>query len=166
MKKFFLPVATLVLLSTAHASQKIGVFVLGAQYERDLNASDSIRFGLGLPLAAVTNGGGALALSGDVAFLRHKGSSTNTIQPYYGAALGLATVLGSDQNVAVGGVVLYPNVLGGLNFNVTSTVSLFAEGSVGPQAIFAAVSDGTNRASGTQIGLGYGVRLGMNYTLR
>ncbi|GGR64865.1 hypothetical protein GCM10008959_28720 [Deinococcus seoulensis] len=166
MKKTLLSILALTTLSTAGASEKIGAYLLGVQYERDTNATDSVRFGLGLPLAGFFDGGGAVALSGDVSYLRHTAAETETVQPYYGAGLGLSAVLATGSGASVGGVGLYPNVLAGANFNVTDQVSLFAEGSVGPVVAFAYATDGQNSASGADVGLGYNVRLGVNYKFR
>lgn len=166
VKKILLSVLTLATLSTASAAEKVGAYLLGVQYQRDTNATDAVRFGLGVPLAGFFDGGGAVALSGDVSFLRHTAAATETVQPYYGAGLGLSAVLGAGSGASVGAAGLYPNVLAGANFNVTDQFSLFAEGSVGPVVAFAYATDGQNSASGADVGLGYGLRLGVNYKFR
>ncbi len=157
MKKVILATLCLTALSSAGASEKVGAYLFGVQYQRDTNATDALRFGLGLPFAGVFAGGGAVALSGDAAFLRHTAPATELVQPYYGGGLGLGTVFATSGGTTAGGVSLYPHVLGGANFNVTSQLSLFAEGSVGLDAWI---------GTGSAVTFGYGVRLGVNYTIR
>ncbi|MFC4640480.1 hypothetical protein [Deinococcus hohokamensis] len=166
MKKVLLSVLALSALSSASASERIGAYLLGLQYERDVNATDSVRYGVGLPVALGFGGGGVLALSGDVSYLRHVAPASQVVQPYFGGSLGLVGIFGTSEGTSAAGVVLFPNVLGGLNFNVSNSLSLFTEAGVGPRVIFAGASDGTSSAGGTDVSLGFGVRVGLNYTVR
>ncbi|GGS29329.1 hypothetical protein GCM10008961_21220 [Deinococcus knuensis] len=159
MKKTLLSILALTTLSTAGASEKIGAYLLGVQYERDTNATDSVRFGLGLPLAAAFDGGGFVTVSGDVSYLRHTSPDTESVQPYYGGTLGLFGLFATGGGNSAGALGVFPSVLGGANVNVTDQVSLFGELGVGPRVVF-----------GTGIGadwsFGVGARLGVNYKFR
>ena len=51
-------------------------------------------------------------------------------------------------------------------FNLADRLSLFTEASIGPRMAVVTATDGQASATQTQFGLGYGLRLGVNYTLR
>lgn len=159
VKKILLSVLTLATLSTASAAEKFGAYLLGVQYQRDTNATDAVRFGLGLPLAAAFNGGGFVTVSGDVSYLRHTAPETESVQPYYGGSLGLLGLFATSGGDSAGAVGVFPSVLGGANVNVTDQVGLFGELGVGPRVIF--VTGG-----GSDWTFGVGARLGVNYRLR
>lgn len=166
MRKFLLATTILATLSSASAAQKIGAYLFGVQFERDTTATDSTRLGLGLPIAMALDGGGLIGVSGDYSWLRHTAPASQSVQPYYGAGLGLSALFGGDGNVSALGFGVYPNVLGGLNFNLADRLSLFTEASIGPRMAVVTATDGQASATQTQFGLGYGLRLGVNYTLR
>ncbi|UQN07285.1 hypothetical protein [Deinococcus sp. QL22] len=145
--------------SHASAAEKIGFFFVGGQYERDINATDSYRVGVGLPLIGLFGSSGAIALSGDLSYLRHTAPlTTGAFQPYYGGGLGLGAALATNGSASAAAVSLYPNVLGGANYAFTDRWSAFAEASAGPRVILG--------GGGASIGLGFGIRLGANYKLR
>jgi len=151
--------AALSTISTASAAEKIGFFVLGGQYERDINTTDSYRVGLGLPLVGLFDSGGVIALSGDVSYLRHTTPLTaGAFQPYYGGGLGLVGIFATSSSASAAVLGLYPNVLGGVNYAFTDRWSSFAEASVGPRVL---LGSGANN-----FGIGFGLRFGVNYTLR
>lgn len=145
--------------SNASAAEKVGFFLVGGQYERDINATDSYRVGVGLPLVGLFGSGGVIALSGDVSYLRHTApATTGAFQPYYGGGLGLGAVFATTGNASAAVFSLYPNVLGGANYAFTDRWSAFAEASVGPRVL---VGSGASN-----FGVGFGIRLGANYNLR
>jgi hypothetical protein len=150
--------AALSTVSTASAAEKVGFFLVGGQYERDINTTDSYRVGVGLPLVGLF---GVFSVSGDVSYLRHTTPlTTGGFQPYYGGGLGLSGTVftGADISPYVG-LTLYPNVLGGANYAFTDQWSAFAEASAGPN-----ISIGNRYGSGIVFGLG--IRLGANYKFR
>lgn len=167
MRKFLLATTILATLSSASAAQKIGAYLFGVQFERDTTATDSTRLGLGLPLAVAVDGVSMIGVSGDYSWLRHTAPARQDVQPYYGFGLGLSAAFGGSGDVSVAAFSMYPNVLGGLNFNLDSRLSLFTELSVGPRVTTAYATDSQgNSASETRFERGYGLRLGVNYTLR
>lgn len=166
MKKIALSLLTLTALSSASAAERAGFFLLGAQYERDTNATDSFRVGLGLPIAGFFGGSGALALSGDVAWLRHTNSlrlDGTGVQPYYGGGLGLATVLATSESGSAAGLTVYPHLLGGANFGLNDRWALFAEASAGVNVY---AFGGTGTSTNTGLTPGFGLRLGASYRIR
>ena len=169
MKKVVLSLLALAAVSNASAAERVGFFLLGAQYERDTNATDSFRVGLGLPIAGLLGGTGGVAVARDAAWLRHTRPLTADgvgVQPYYGAGLGLGTAFTSNGTSTVGGFSAYPHVLGGANFGLNDRWALFAEASVGVNVY--AVGASTSYGSGSTGGLtpGFGLRLGTSYLLR
>ena len=151
--------AALSTISTASAAEKIGFFVLGGQYERDINATDSYRIGLGLPLVGLFDSGGVIALSGDVSYLRHTTPLTaGGFQPYYGGGLGLVGIFATSSSDFAPVLGLYPNVLGGVNYAFTDRWSSFCRGFGRPPHL---LGNGANN-----FGIGFGLRFGVNYKLR
>ena len=169
MKKVALSLLALTALSSASAAKRFGFYLLGAQYERDTNATDSFRFGLGLPIAGFTQGTGVLGVTGNVGWLRHTralnagGSGT---QPYYGVGLGLSTVRVSSSEASVGGLVAYPHLLGGANFGLNDRWALFAEASAGVNIYAASASNAYGSDSTSGVAPGIGLRLGASYRFR
>ena len=154
MKKTLLALTTLTLsASSALADTYIGGSIgsgLTVHYQSDLSAGSAIRYGLNLD--AVSFNFNTLSLGGTVDYLNDfSGQNLGGLSPYYGFGLGAGVSLGS-----VTGVSVYPHVLGGLSFNVTAPLSVFAELNAGPY-----ISIGTN----TDVGFGYGARIGLNYRL-
>ena len=169
MKKMALSLLALTALSSASAAERFGFYLLGAQYERDTNATDSFRVGLGLPVAGIVQGTGVLGVTGNVGWLRHtralNGDGTGT-QPYYGVGLGLSSALVSNSQASVSGLVVYPHVLGGANFGLNDRWALFAEASAGANiyALGASSVYGSDSTSG--VAPGFGLRLGASYRFR
>ena len=169
MKKVVLPLLVLTALSSASAAERVGFFLLGAQYERDTNATDAFRVGVGLPIAGFFGGSGALALSGDVAWMRHTRALNldgTGVQPYYGAGLGLSTIFAKTDSGSAAGLTLYPHALGGVNVGLNDRWALFAEGSVGPTIYALGASTATTSGSTSGVTAGLGVRLGATYRIR
>jgi hypothetical protein len=151
--------AALSAVSSASAAEKVGFFLVGGQYEKDINATDSYRVGVGLPLVGLFGSGGVIALSGDVSYLRHTApATTGAFQPYYGGGLGLGTVFATTGSSSAAVFSLSPNVLGGANYAFTDQWSAFAEASAGPTVVLG--------GGGASVGLGFGIRFGANYKLR
>ncbi|MGX9686252.1 hypothetical protein ACTQ9L_03805 [Deinococcus wulumuqiensis] len=169
MKKLTLSLLALTALSSASAAERFGFYLLGAQYERDTNATDSFRVGLGLPVAGVFEGTGVVGVTGNVGWLRHtrtlNGDGTG-VQPYYGAGLGLSTVFASNSQASVGGVVVYPHVLGGANFGLNDRWALFAEASAGVNVYAVGASSSYSSDSTSGVGPGFGLRVGASYRIR
>ena len=169
MKKFVLPLLALASLSTASAAERIGFFLLGGQYERDLNATDSFRVGLGLPLVGFVDGASGGYFSGDVAWLRHTrplNAAGRGTQPYYGGGLGLAGAFVSSGGESASGLTIYPHVLGGANFGLNDRWALFAEGSVGANIYTGGVRTSVGSGSTSGVTVGLGLRLGATYRIR
>ncbi|GAA5534652.1 hypothetical protein E5F05_18620 [Deinococcus metallilatus] len=155
MKKTLLGLLALTAVSSA-AADSVGGHIgttAGLHYQTDLTANSAVRYGLNLNALNLFRGG-SVGLGGEVAYLRNAGSQNfGGLNPYYGFGLGVGASVGSYT-----GVSAYPHVLGGLGYNVAGPVSIFVEGNVGPTI---AISNG-----GSGIGLGAGVRLGLNYQIR
>ena len=159
MKKLTL-LATLAFAATssAFADNYIGGSIgSGAtiHYQSDQSATSAVRYGLNLSFVGLSSNG--LTLGGGVDYLNDvSGQSFGGLNPYYGFGLDAAFGLGS-----VSSVVLYPHVLGGLSFDVSNPLSIFAEVNAGPAIGFA--TGGSSSATG--VSFGYGGRLGLNYRL-
>lgn len=154
MKKTFLGLLALGAVSSAGADSfggHIGT-TAGVHYQTDLTADSAVRYGLNLSATRLFRG--EFGVGGEVAYLRDAtGQDLGGLTPYYGFGLGVGAAVGSRI-----GVSAYPHVLGGLNYTVAGPFSVFVEGNVGPTIAVA--------TSGTGIGFGGGVRLGLNYELR
>ncbi len=159
--KLMLAATALTLTSTAAADQ-VGFFLVGAQYQQD----NGLRYGLGLPVVGLFQGGGVLGISGDVSYLLPLNGGSDSVSPYYGFGLGLGLAVATGGGSSATGVSLYPNALIGVNFNTASRFTPFVEGSVGPSIAFARASSSGSSASGAAVGIGFGLRLGVNYDLR
>ena len=169
MKKLALSLLALTALSSASAAERFGFFLLGAQYERDTNATDSFRVGLGLPVLGAFGGTGALGLSGDFAWLRHSralNADGTGVQPYYGAGLGLGAAVASNEAATAAMFVVYPHVLGGANFGLNDRWALFAEASAGVNVYAGGATTAYGNASTGGVGPGFGLRLGASYRFR
>lgn len=156
MKKALLGLLALSAVSTA-AADSVGGYVgtgAGVYYRQDLTTTSSVRYALNLNAVNLFRGG-SLGLGGDVAYLNaiQSGAALAGFNPYYGLGLGADVSLGSSNEVSV-----YPHVLAGLEYQVTTPVSVFVEGSVGP---YLGLADG-----GLNLGVGFGARVGVNYTFR
>ena len=155
MKKLLISLTTLALAaSTASASNYLGGSIgSGAtiHYQSDISANSAIRYGLNL--SAVGFDFNTLSIGGGVDYLSSfTGQNLGGLDPYYG--------LGLDAGVGIGaytGVTIYPHVLGGLKYNVSAPLSVFAELNAGPAITVANV--------GTNVSFGYGARIGLNYRL-
>ncbi|WP_425146637.1 hypothetical protein [Deinococcus sp.] len=160
MKKIFLGLTTLALAaaSTASAATYIGGSIgsgLTVHYQSDLDAASAVRYGLNLSFVGLSSSG--LTLGGGVDYLNSiSGQNYGGLSPYYGFGLDAGVGLGS-----VTSIVLYPHVLGGLKYNVSDPLSVFAEVNAGPAIGFATA--GGN--SGAGVSFGYGGRIGLNYRL-
>ncbi|WP_034386685.1 hypothetical protein [Deinococcus sp. YIM 77859] len=154
MKKTLLGLLALSAVSSA-AADAVGGYIgtdAGIYYRSELTADAAVRYGLNLSALNLFRGG-SLALGGEVAYLRNASNQNfGGLNPYYGFGLGVNASLGS-----VTGVSAYPHVLGGLAYNVGGPLGVFVEGNIGPAIAL------SNAGSG--IGLGAGVRLGVNYQL-
>lgn len=156
MKKALLGLLALTAVSTA-AADSVGGFIgtgAGVYYRNDLTATSSVRYALNLNAVNLFRGG-SLGLGGDVAYLGQfpGGQTLAGFNPYYGLGLGADVSLGSNNELSV-----YPHGLLGLEYQITTPISVFVEGSVGPSL---ALADG-----GLDLGFGYGARIGVNYTFR
>lgn len=128
---------------------------LTVHYQSDLSASSAVRYGLNLSFFGL--GAGGLSVGGGVDYLNDiSNQSFGGLNPYYGFGLDAGVGLGS-----VTSVVLYPHVLGGLSFDISTPLSVFGEVNAGP-AIGFATSGGS---SATGVSFGYGARIGLNYRL-
>lgn len=156
MKKALLGLLALSAVSTAAADSVGGYLGTGAgvYYRNDLTATSSVRYALNLNAVNLFRGG-SLGLGGDVAYLSaiQSGAALAGFNPYYGLGLGADVSLGSNNAVSV-----YPHALAGLEYQVTTPLSVFVEGSVGPSL---ALADG-----GIGLGFGFGARVGVNYNFR
>jgi len=155
MKKTLLTLTALVALaSTASAANYIGGSIgSGAtiHYQSDLTSTSAVRYGLNLSFVGLSSSG--LTLGGGVDYLNDvSNQGFGGLNPYYGFGLDAGVALGS-----VTGVSIYPHVLGGLKYNVSTPLSVFGELSAGPSITVA--------NSNTGIGFGYGARIGVNYRL-
>lgn len=154
MNKALLGLLALMGVSSA-AADAVGGHIgttAGVHYQTDLSAGAAVRYGLNLNAINLFRGG-SVSLGGEVAYLRSAGTQDfGPLNPYYGFGLGLGASVG-----ALTGVSAYPHVLGGLAYNVTGPVSVFVEGNIGPAIALSNVGSG--------LGLGAGVRLGLNYQL-
>ncbi|WP_216321304.1 hypothetical protein [Deinococcus aestuarii] len=156
MKKALLGLLALSAVSTA-AADSVGGFLgtsSGVYYRNDLTVNSSVRYSLNLNAVNLFRGG-SLGLGGDVAYLGQfpGGQALAGFNPYYGLGLGADISLGSNNQLYV-----YPHGLLGLEYQITTPISVFVEGSVGP---YLGLADG-----GLDLGLGYSARLGLNYTFR
>lgn len=158
MKKALFGLLALSAVSTAAADSVGGYLGTGAgvYYRQDLTVNSSVRYALNLNAVNLFRGG-SLALGGDVAYLGQirTGASLAGFNPYYGLGLGAEVSLGSTTGLAV-----YPHGLLGLEYQITTPLSVFVEGSVGPY-----LSLGTSGGLGFDL-LGFGARVGVNYTFR
>ena len=169
MKKILLPLLALSALSSASAAERVGFYILGAQYERDLNASDSFRLGLGLPIAGVFQGTGVLGGSGSAAWLRHTralNADGTGVQPYYGAGLGLAAFGASSSGTSASALVVFPHVLGGANLGLNSRWALFAEAGAGANFYVAGSQSAGLSDSRSGLTPSAVIRLGATYRIR
>ncbi|WP_424950942.1 hypothetical protein [Deinococcus sp.] len=124
---------------------------LTLHYQSDLDATSAIRYGLNL--SALGFNFNTLSLGGGVDYLANiSGQNLGGLNPYYGFGLDAGVALGGTTGVSV-----YPHVLGGLSYNVTAPLGVFAELNAGPSIAIG--------GSGTGIGFGYGARIGLNYRL-
>ncbi len=155
MKKLTL-LATLALAATssAFADNYLGGSIgsgLTIHYQSDLSATSAVRYGLNLSFFGVSSSG--LTLGGGVDYLNDvSGQSFGGLNPYYGFGLDAGVALGNAT-----GVSIYPHVLGGLSFDVSTPLSVFGELNAGPS-----ISVGNGN---TGVGFGYGARIGLNYRL-
>ncbi|MEF2278982.1 hypothetical protein V3W47_11800 [Deinococcus sp. YIM 134068] len=156
MKKALLGLLALSAVSSAAADSVGGSIGTGltVHYQTDLTSTSSIRYGLNLDALNLFRGG-SLAIGGDVAYLGELNGSQalGPFDPYYGLGLGAYVSLGSSS-----GLVVYPNGILGLNFQVTTPLSVFVEGSAGPRIVVGTGSTG--------IDFGFGARVGVNYQFR
>ena len=120
-------------------------------YQSDLSATSAVRYGLNLSFFGISSSG--LTLGGGVDYLNTLSSqSYGGLSPYYGFGLDAGVALGNGA-----GVSIYPHVLGGLSFDVSTPLSVFGEINAGPSI--------TVGSGNTGIGFGYGARIGLNYRL-
>ncbi|WP_102126390.1 hypothetical protein [Deinococcus planocerae] len=157
MKKALFGLLALSAVSTA-AADSVGGFLgtsSGLYYRQDLTVNSSVRYALNLDAVNLFRGG-SLGIGGDVAYLGtiRSGANLAGFNPYYGLGLGASVSLGSNNAVAV-----YPHGLLGLEYQVTTPLSVFVEGSLGPSL---AIGDG---GLGFNF-LGFGARVGLNYNFR
>jgi hypothetical protein len=177
MKKILFGLTALALASATSASaDKVGGYLLGAQYTQERSDGSAIRYGVGVPGLSVFGGFGAgVSLSGDVSYLRPLNTTASPAQAvvnavpqvnaydlYYGGSLGLSAAIGGGSGVVAGGIGITPSALIGVEFNLTNPFSVFLEGSLGYT-----LSIGGSNVSGGGIGGGFapGIRLGVNYKL-
>jgi hypothetical protein len=156
MNKALLGLLALSAVSTAAADSVGGSIGTGLtlHYQSDLTSTSSIRYGLNLDALNLFRGG-SLAIGGDVAYLGDlRGTQTlGPFNPYYGLGLGAYVSLGRSS-----GLEVYPNGILGLNFQVSTPLSVFVEGSAGPR-----IAVGTGN---TGVRFGFGARVGVNYQVR
>ncbi|BDP42753.1 hypothetical protein DAETH_27220 [Deinococcus aetherius] len=157
MKKALFGLLALSAVSTA-AADSVGGFIgtgAGVYYRNELTVNSSVRYALNLNAVNLFRGG-SLALGGDVAYLGQirSGATLAGFNPYYGLGLGADVSLGSNNYISV-----YPHGLLGLEYQVTTPLSIFVEGSVGPSLSIG--NGGLNFDF-----LGFGARVGVNYTFR
>lgn len=177
MKKILFGLTALGLAAATNASaDKVGGYLLGAQYTQERSDGSALRYGVGVPGLSVFSGFGAgVSLSGDVSYLRPLNTTSapaqtvvnavaqvNAYDLYYGGSLGLSAALGGASGVVAGGVGITPSALIGVEFNLTSPFSVFLEGSLGYT-----ISFGGSNVSGAGVSGNFapGIRLGVNYKL-
>ncbi|MFC6591814.1 hypothetical protein ACFP81_07160 [Deinococcus lacus] len=109
MKKTLFALVALTGLSSAYADDYFGVHTLGLHYQSDLSATDAYRISVGLPLASLGSSS-AVALSGDVAYLKRFGTNPlgNGFNPYYGGGLAVGFGGVASDGVAAAGISLTP----------------------------------------------------------
>jgi hypothetical protein len=166
MKKLIPALVFSASLSSASAADKVGAFLLGVQYEHDLNADNSVRVALSVPLFFGDGTSSVFGIGGGVDYLHHVAPASQKVQPYYGGGLGLGLASVKSGTSSASAFSVSASVLGGANLNLSDQWSLFADAGVGPALIFGSGVSGTSAASKTQIALNLSIRLGVNYKLR
>ncbi len=156
MKKTLLGFTALALASAsmASAANSVGGSVgsgLSIHYKSDLTDTSAVRYGLNLD--ALNFNFGQISVGGTVDYLNDLSAQNfGGLSPYYGFGLGAGVGLGSFT-----GVLIYPHVLAGLRYNIVG----------GPLSVFGEVNAGVGISVGssTTVGLGTGVRIGLDYQL-
>lgn len=121
-------------------------------YQQDRSDTRALRYGLNL--SATGFDFDHLSVGAGVDYLNDfTGRSLGLgLTPYYGYGLDAGVYLGDYS-----GTVIYPHVLAGLRYNVSTPLSIFGEINAGPAIGIGDDSGGTD--------FGYGLRLGVNYRL-
>lgn len=160
VKRTLLTLLALGLIGQAGASDKLGLYTFGVQYEHDLSPQASVRFAGGVPatifITRASGQGLELGFEGAVSYLR-KGvlNGGGKSQGYYGATLSGEYDFGS-----AGQSLTRVNLHGllGIHSFVNQRWSLFGELAAGPTWMSPAPLD-------WPVWPGWGFRLGVNYTL-
>lgn len=153
MKKILAVFAIITVFSIASAKDYFGVYLgypggLGGQY----TVNDSLRFSLGVPFFY-----GGLGADASVDFLVPGGPLDKGLKWYYGGGVGIYTY-GKDVSGTVYTVTaLFPHFILGVDYLLSSDLSLFWEANFG-LGVYAA-----NVPGAPGYGPGYGAKLGFNF---
>ncbi|AZI41530.1 hypothetical protein EHF33_01140 [Deinococcus psychrotolerans] len=171
MNKILVGLAALTFASATTASaDKVGGYLLGAQYTQEQSNGTALRYGVGVPGLGLFNSGGYISIGGDISYLLPLNTTVGAAQSvvngvdavkaydlYYGAQLGLGANIARVAGYTGAGFTIAPAALVGVEFNLADPFSVFLEGSVG---LGVGLGGG-----GTSVYFAPGLRLGANYRL-